>query len=114
MLDAREIAVTAWFTISRRDSSPKTTVASGRLVATTRAWGRALAARDALIESLAALPPVPSALDPLVHHFGHEAVAEVTGRTRRVVKLADANGERLAVRSRPGSSNLAETAAVNA
>ena len=71
----------------------------------------ALAARDALIESLAALPPVQSALDQVVHHFGHEAVAEVTGRSRRVVKLADANGERLAVRSRPGSSNLAETAA---
>ena len=71
----------------------------------------ALAARDALIERLAALPPVPSALDQIVHHFGHEAVAEVTGRTRRAVKLADANGERLAVRGRPASSNLAETAA---
>ena len=71
----------------------------------------ALAARDALIEQLAALPPVPSALDQLVHHFGHESVAEVTGRSRRVVKLADTGGERLAVRSRPGSSNLAETAA---
>ena len=71
----------------------------------------ALAARDALIEQLAALPPVPSALDQLVHHFGHEAVAEVTGRTRRVVRLTGANGERLAVRSRPGSSSLAETAA---
>ena len=71
----------------------------------------ALAARDALIEQLAALPPVQSALDQLVHHFGHEAVAEVTGRGRRVVKLADAGGGRLAVRSRPGSSSLAETAA---
>ena len=71
----------------------------------------ALAARDALIEQLAALPPVQSALDQVVHHFGHESVAEVTGRSRRVVKLADANGERLAVRSRPGSSSLAETAA---
>ena len=71
----------------------------------------ALAARDALIESLAALPPVQSALDQLVHHFGHEAVAEVTGRTRRVVRLTGAGGERLAVRSRPASSSLAETAA---
>ena len=71
----------------------------------------ALAARDALIEQLAALPPVQSALDQVVHHFGHEAVAEVTGRSRRVVKLADAGGERLAVRSRPASSSLAETAA---
>ena len=71
----------------------------------------ALAARDALIERLAALPPVQSALDQLVHHFGHEAVAEVTGRTRRVVRLTGAGGERLAVRGRPASSSLAETAA---
>ena len=39
----------------------------------------AVAKRDALIEKLAALPPVPSALDQIVQHFGHEAVAEVTG-----------------------------------
>ena len=71
----------------------------------------AVAKRDALIEKLAALPPVPSALDQIVQHFGHEAVAEVTGRSRRVLRLADARGERLALRSRPASANLAETAA---
>ena len=67
--------------------------------------------RDALIEKLAALPPVPTALDQIVQHFGHEAVAEVTGRSRRVLRITDAKGERLALRSRPGSANLAETAA---
>ncbi|MDE0052507.1 MAG: strawberry notch family protein, partial [Rhodospirillales bacterium] len=67
--------------------------------------------RDALIEKLAALPPVPTALDQIVQHFGHEAVAEVTGRSRRVLRLTDAKGERLALRSRPASANLAETAA---
>ncbi|MYB12516.1 MAG: methylase, partial [Rhodospirillaceae bacterium] len=67
--------------------------------------------RDALIEKLAALPPVPTALDQIVQHFGHEAVAEVTGRSRRVLRITDARGERLALRSRPGSANLAETAA---
>ena len=71
----------------------------------------AIARRDALIEKLAALPPVPSALDQIVQHFGHEAVAEVTGRSRRVLRIADARGERLALRSRPASANLAETAA---
>ena len=71
----------------------------------------AVAKRDALIEKLAALPPVPSALDQIVQRFGHEAVAEVTGRSRRVLRLADARGERLALRSRPASANLAETAA---
>ena len=46
-----------------------------------------------------------------MQHFGHEAVAEVTGRSRRVLRIADAKGERLALRSRPASANLAETAA---
>ena len=67
--------------------------------------------RDRLIEKLAALPPVPTALDQIVQHFGHEAVAEVTGRSRRVLRITDSKGERLALRSRPGSANLAETAA---
>ncbi len=67
--------------------------------------------RDALIEKLAALPPVPTALDRIVQHFGDKAVAEVTGRSRRVLRIVDARGERLALRSRPASANLAETAA---
>ena len=67
--------------------------------------------RDALIEKLAALPPVPTALDQIVQHFGHEAVAEVTGRSRRVLRITDAKGERLSLRSRPAFANLAETAA---
>ena len=71
----------------------------------------AVMARDRLIEKLAALPPVPAALDQILHHFGHEAVAEVTGRSRRVLNIVDAEGERLALKSRPASANLAETAA---
>ena len=71
----------------------------------------AVAQRDALIERLAALPPVPTALDQVVQRFGHEAVAEVTGRSRRVLRITDAGGDRLALRSRPASANLAETAA---
>jgi hypothetical protein len=63
--------------------------------------------RDRMIEKLAALPPVPGALDQLVHRFGTESLAEVTGRGRRVVR----KGQRLAVESRPGSANLAETSA---
>ena len=71
----------------------------------------ALAKRDALIQKLGALPPVQSALDQLIHRFGHDAVAEITGRSRRVLRIVDAKGERLALRSRPASANLAETAA---
>ena len=71
----------------------------------------AVARRDALIEKLAALPPVPTALDRLVQYFGHDAVAEVTGRSRRVLKITDSNGERLALRPRPASANLSEASA---
>ncbi|MCY4478386.1 MAG: strawberry notch C-terminal domain-containing protein, partial [Rhodospirillales bacterium] len=71
----------------------------------------AVAARDTLIERLAALPPVPAALDQILHHFGHEAVAEVTGRSRRVLRIVDASGERMALKTRPASANLSETAA---
>ena len=71
----------------------------------------AVAARDGLIEQLAALPPVPAALDQILHRFGHEDVAEVTGRSRRVLRTVDASGERLALKTRPASANLSETAA---
>ncbi len=71
----------------------------------------ALAARDALIERLAALPPVPAALDQILHHFGEAEVAEVTGRSRRVLRIVDSSGERLALKTRPASASLAETAA---
>ena len=71
----------------------------------------ALERRDALIQKLAALPPVTSALDQIMRHFGHDTVAEVTGRSRRVLRITDAKGDRLALRSRPASANLAETAA---
>ncbi len=69
------------------------------------------AARDALIEKLAALPPVQAALNQLLHHFGDDAVAEVTGRSRRVLRITDPGGSRLALRGRPASANLSETAA---
>jgi protein strawberry notch len=68
--------------------------------------------RDRLIEHLAALDPVPSALDQVVQHFGADRVAEVTGRSRRIVaKTAGDGNRRLAVESRAGSANLAETQA---
>ncbi len=67
----------------------------------------AVARRDRLIEKLASLPPVPGALDQIVQRFGTEMVAEVTGRSRRIVR----KGDRLAVESRAVAANLAETQA---
>ncbi len=68
--------------------------------------------RDALVEKLASMPPIGAALDQLLHHFGHDDVAEVTGRSRRVLRISDdGQGDRLAVKSRPASANLHETQA---
>ena len=65
--------------------------------------------RDCLIEKLCSLPPVQTALDQILHHFGADQVAEVTGRSRRIVKKTGANGAvRLVAETRPGSANLAE------
>lgn len=67
----------------------------------------AVARRDRLIEKLASLPPVPGALDQVIQRFGTNLVAEVTGRSRRIVR----KGDRLVVENRAGSANLAETSA---
>ena len=72
----------------------------------------AVARRDRLIEKLAALPPVHGALDQIVQRFGTEVVAEVTGRSRRIVCKRGTNGvDRLVVEARAPSANLAETQA---
>jgi len=68
--------------------------------------------RDRLIERLASLPPVQGALDQIVQRFGTDMVAEVTGRSRRIVrKHGDDGADRLAIENRPAGSNLAETSA---
>ena len=72
----------------------------------------AVARRDRLIEKLASLPPVHGALDQIVQRFGTEMVAEVTGRSRRIIRKTGSDGvDRLAVENRAGSANLAETQA---
>lgn len=75
----------------------------------------AVTARDRMIEQLAMLDPVPGALDQIVQHFGTDKVAEVTGRSRRIVRKSlprtGSGGDRLCVESRPPSANLGETQA---
>jgi hypothetical protein len=65
----------------------------------------ALEARDTLIEQLCALPPIGTALDTLIERFGTDGVAEVTGRTRRLIKGADG---RQKLERRTARSNLLE------
>ena len=67
----------------------------------------AVECRARMIEHLASLPPVQGALDQILHRFGTETVAEVTGRSRRIVRRSD----RVCVETRPASANFAETAA---
>jgi hypothetical protein len=69
----------------------------------------ALVQRDALVAKLSHLPPLASALDQLLHHFGADQVAEVTGRSRRI--LCERDTGRLYVSSRPSSSNVCEVQA---
>ncbi|ACC85341.1 strawberry notch-like NTP hydrolase domain-containing protein [Nostoc punctiforme] len=66
----------------------------------------AVALRSALVERLASLDPIPGALEQLLWHFGNKQVAEVTGRSKRVLK--DDSG-RLFVDSRGSGANIAET-----
>jgi len=71
----------------------------------------AVARRDEMLEHLGSLPPVPGALDQIVQHFGTDVVAEVTGRSRRIIRKGEGASARLAVENRAPSANLAETAA---
>jgi len=68
----------------------------------------AQAARDDLIEKLCAMPPIMSALDALLEHFGHDNVAEVTGRTKRLITASDG---RQKLESRSARTSQAEAAA---
>nr|WP_314187554.1 strawberry notch family protein [uncultured Brevundimonas sp.] len=65
----------------------------------------ALVLRAALIEKMACLPAVPGVLDALLEAFGTDAVAEITGRSRRVVVR---DGRRV-VERRGASAARAET-----
>ena len=69
---------------------------------------QAEAARANLIEHICAMPPIPTALDALLAHYGTSAVAEVTGRSKRLVR--DAHGQQR-LESRSPRTNLAETTA---
>lgn len=68
--------------------------------------------RDELMERLGSLPAIPTALDQIVQTFGTDRIAEITGRSRRIVRRTDGGTiARFAVESRPGSANLDETRA---
>ncbi len=95
------------FTDSERNLSSRPVTRDGQPVECREAVRR----RDALIEKLASLPPVPGALDQIVQRFGTDLVAEVTGRSRRIVRKGEGHSARLVVENRAGAANLTETQA---
>ncbi|AQT47979.1 strawberry notch family protein [Bartonella choladocola] len=66
---------------------------------------QAVKMRDDLLITVASLPAVPCALDQIIQYFGTDEVAEITGRSRRIIR----EGDVLKVQSRPALANLAET-----
>ena len=66
------------------------------------------ALRDAALMELYTVAPIPSVLDRLVWHFGEDRLAEVTGRSKRSIRLPDGS---LKVVPRSASANSAEAAA---
>ena len=66
------------------------------------------ALRDAALMELYTVAPIPSVLDRLVWHFGEERLAEVTGRSKRSIRLACGS---LKVVPRSAQANSAEAAA---
>lgn len=66
------------------------------------------AAKARLIEHLCAMPPIMSALDALLEHFGHDNVAEITGRSKRLISTGDG---RQKLETRSPRTSQAEAAA---
>lgn len=69
----------------------------------------ALRLRDESLMTLAMLPAVDGILDAIIHAFGVDAVAEVTGRRRRVI----VDGDRKRVQKISSNARSAETEAFN-
>lgn len=65
---------------------------------------KAIEIRDRAIKEILTLPQIQTALDQIIQHFGHDSVAEVTGRRYRII---EEKGKRK-VDTRPSQANLAE------
>jgi hypothetical protein len=66
-----------------------------------------LQAKQDLMEQICAMPPIKTALDALIEHYGTDAVAEVTGRTKRLVTQSDGTQK---LEGRSARTNQAESA----
>ncbi len=66
----------------------------------------ALQQRANLIEHLCSLPPIKPALDGIIEHYGTDKVAEVTGRTKRLINQPDGTQK---IETRSARTNQSET-----
>ena len=66
----------------------------------------AIEKKQRLIEHLCALPPIKPALDSIIEHYGTEKVAEVTGRTKRLITQGDGSQK---LETRSARTNQSET-----
>ncbi len=66
----------------------------------------AIERRAAMIEHLCAMPPIKPALDGIIEHYGTHKVAEVTGRTKRLINAADGQQK---LETRSPRTNQSET-----
>jgi len=56
---------------------------------------KAVAAKKKLIEELESIQVPNGPIDQIIDHFGHENVAEVTGRSQRVILMENEKGQRV-------------------
>ena len=67
--------------------------------------------KEQMLIEIMKLPAVHTALDQILFYFGAEKVAEVTGRSHRLLRYEDETGEKIGVKRRSASANLTETKA---
>ncbi|MDH5451990.1 MAG: strawberry notch family protein, partial [Paracoccaceae bacterium] len=68
----------------------------------------AVAKRDRLLDEVATLRVPDGALEMLFNKFGADAIAEVTGRTQRVVTITDEQGTRKVIQKRGAQAGIAD------
>lgn len=64
--------------------------------------------RDRLIGEILKLEPIETALDGIINHFGVDRVAEVTGRSQRLIRYSEDGILKTKVQERSGRDNIVE------
>lgn len=68
----------------------------------------AVAMREELLNRLGAIKVPDNPMDSIINHFGNKKVAEVSGRTKRVIEVEDEKGKHRIVEKRSKSKAMAD------